>query len=125
MKRMFFLILLCCLMVNNSLFGNPSIDFIKTVHDFGTIKQNTIVKESITFKNNGDSDLIIKKIRTSCGCTETKTNKDKISPGEDGILEISFNSGNDEGQVTKSIYIYTNIPDKEKVVFKIKANVIK
>jgi hypothetical protein len=125
MKKLLFSIILGYSISCTSLFGSPSINFVKSEHDFGTVKQETVVKEFIIFKNNGNSVLIIKKVQTSCGCTGTKVNNDKISPGEEGILEISFNSGRYNGHITKTIYIYTNIPDKETVIFKIRANVIK
>ncbi len=125
MKKMLFSIILCYLISCSSLFGNPSVNFDKLEHDFGTIRQERIVRESVRFKNNGNSVLVIKKIEASCGCTGTKANKDKIRPGEEGILEITFNSGHYSGKITRTIHIYTNIPDKEMISFKITANVTK
>ena len=105
------------------LFAEPLFSINKLEHDFGTIKQDITVTENIIFKNLGTSELLIEKVRTSCGCTETRVNKEKIKPKEEGILEISFNSGNYNGKITRSIYIYTNDPKNKIVIFKITAKV--
>lgn len=112
---------LCVVISCGSLFGKPSIQFSRLEHDFGVIRQNTAVKEVITFKNAGNSDLKIKKVETSCGCTGTKVDKTTIKPGEEGTLEITFNSGHNNGQVQRSITIHTNDPKNSTVVFRIKA----
>lgn len=123
--KVFILSIMCFALSCSSLFGKPSIQFSKLDHDFGSIKQNTIVKETIKFKNIGNSNLIITNVETSCGCTGTKVDKNNITPGEEGSLEISFNSGHYDGKIVRSILIHTNDPKNNKVTFKIMANVVK
>jgi hypothetical protein len=117
--------MLCFAISCGSAFGKPLIQFPKLEHDFGSIKQETVVKEIIKFKNAGNSDLVILDVQTSCGCTGTKIDKTTIAPGEEGSLEISFNSGHYEGPVTRSVIITTNDPKNARIIFKIKANVKK
>jgi len=49
------------------------IDFEKTNHDFGEIKDGDIVETIFTFSNSGNSDLRILNATGSCGCTVPDT----------------------------------------------------
>jgi uncharacterized cupredoxin-like copper-binding protein len=117
--------ILCLAVSCTSLLGKPLIQLSKLEHDFGTIKQETVVKKTVAIKNIGNSALIIIDVQTSCGCTGTKVDKTTIQPGEEGSLEIMFNSGSYNGIITRTIIIHTNDPKNEKITFKITAHVIK
>ena len=47
----------------------PTMDFVDTLHDFGTIKQDEVVSYEFAFTNNGKTPLIISGAAGSCGCT--------------------------------------------------------
>ncbi|MCM8796602.1 MAG: DUF1573 domain-containing protein [Candidatus Omnitrophica bacterium] len=91
--------------------------------DFGKVKEGSIMRHTFTFKNETKKILTIKGISTSCGCTVSKTKKDRLSPGEETSIEVSFNSKGYSGEVTQYIYVYTDDLDKQLIRFIIKANV--
>lgn len=107
-----------------SLYARSGIKFNSLEHDFGTIQQETVVRFTFLFMNTGNSPLIIERVKTSCGCTGTLLSSKELKPGEQGSLEITFDSGNDIGLTTRTISIFTNDPANKVVKIKIKANII-
>jgi hypothetical protein len=102
--------------------GSPVMEFESVYHDFGSIKQGEKVSYSFTFKNTGNADLIIKDAVPSCGCTVPKYDKKPISPGEEGSVEIVFDSHGYLGNQYKTVILKTNTPYGEKTLT-FKANV--
>ena len=88
----------------------PKIEFQEKVYNFGTIKQNDVVEHEFKFKNTGKKDLIIRKIKASCGCTATSTSSDIVKPGEDATIKAVFNSRGKRGKQNKTITVITNTP---------------
>lgn len=107
-----------------ALYAKPWIKFEKREHDFGTMKQDTLATATFNFKNTGDSILKIERIKSSCGCTSTLLSKDELNPGEQGTLEITFDSGDYNGEIIRTIQVFTNDPDRKVVKLKIRANVV-
>ena len=77
------------------------------------------------FTNGGKSDLIVRYIKASCGCTAIQQGiqGQGIKPGESGSIKAVFNSGSYKGKVTKAIYVYTNDPKNSEVVLMLNADV--
>lgn len=108
----------------------PTMDFSEKEFNFGTLKQGETVTHEFKFKNSGKRDLIIRKTKTSCGCTAVETKK-IIKPGETSTIKATFNSTHKSGRQNKSITLTTNIPGKDKnnrdlyrVVLRMKGEVI-
>lgn len=80
-------------------------------YDFGTIKQGDVIEHVFKFKNTGKNDLIIRKMKSSCGCTAVSVGSKTIKPGEEGSIKAVFNSRGKRNQQHKSITITTNIPE--------------
>jgi hypothetical protein len=49
--------------------------------------------------------------------------KRNLNPGEQGTLEIAFDSAGYSGKVTRTITVCTNVPESREVKLKIIANV--
>jgi len=43
--------------------AKPKVQFMETVYDFGTVKQESAVKHTFSFKNTGNSKLIIERVK--------------------------------------------------------------
>ncbi len=87
---------------------NARIEFQQTDYDFGSIAKGSSVAHSYWFKNNGTDTLKITKIKPTCGCTTAKTGGIVVPPGGLSNIDIIFNSGKFNGNVTKSIKIECN-----------------
>jgi hypothetical protein len=93
--------------------------------ELGKIKGSTQNEVEFKFKNEGKSDLLIRFIRSTCGCTAVQQGNQGvgIKPGESSSIKAVFNSGSYSGKVTKAIYVYTNDPKNSEVVLMLNADV--
>jgi hypothetical protein len=96
-----------------------------TTVDLGKIKGSTQNEVEFKFKNEGNNDLLIRFIRSTCGCTAVQQGNQNvgIKKGESSSIKAVFNSGNYSGKVTKAIYVYTNDPKNSEVVLMLTADV--
>lgn len=91
----------------------PAIEFLnETSFDFGSVKQGEKIEYEFKFKNTGKSDLIIRKTKTSCGCTASVSKDKVIKPGQESSINAVFNTRGKRGKQTKTITVITNIPGK-------------
>jgi len=75
--------------------------------------------------NSGKSDLHIRKVKASCGCTAVQPEKNVIAPGESVNIKTVFNSAGKTGNQNKTVTIITNDPKKSKLILWVKGEVIK
>jgi hypothetical protein len=92
--------------------------FDETTIDYGKIDKNANGVKTFTFTNIGDQPLIIKDIKSSCGCTIPEKPKKPILPNEKGTIKVSYNT-NIIGGFSKSITILSNVKE-ERTILKIK-----
>ncbi|MBS4061151.1 MAG: DUF1573 domain-containing protein [Bacteroidetes bacterium] len=101
----------------------PQITFNKVEHDFGRLIQGEQVIHVFKFTNTGSSDLLISKVSASCGCTASKYTRDPVKPGQEGKVEITFDSNGQRGIQNKTITVLTNgIP--QMTTLRVKAQVV-
>jgi hypothetical protein len=93
--------------------------------DLGKIPGSAAKEVEFTFTNEGKSDLVIRHIKATCGCTAIQqgTQGTGIKPGQSNSIKAVFNSGSYKGKVTKAIYVYTNDPKNSEVVLMLSADV--
>ncbi len=118
---------LAFLFVSTSLFAQfagPKVSVQSDKYDFGKVKQNTTVSHEFTVMNNGNADLVIKKVKASCGCTVAKPSKDIIKPGDFAKIKVSFNTDRRKGNQRKHVYVFTNDPQKPELRLTFTATVI-
>ncbi|MBL4577586.1 MAG: DUF1573 domain-containing protein [Flavobacteriales bacterium] len=83
--------------------------FTEDLHDFGTIKQNSIGNQhTFTFTNTGTNPLIISNAKGSCGCTVPKWPKEPIPPGGTGTIEVEYKPGSQKGNQKKTVTVTAN-----------------
>jgi len=93
--------------------------------NFGKISQGEKVEHTYVLKNSGKSDLLIRKIKASCGCTAVQPEKKIIPPGESVNIKTVFNSAGKQGNQNKTVTIITNDPVKSKMILWVKGEVLK
>ena len=105
--------------------NTPVFKVASTTVDLGKIKGSTQNEVEFKFINEGKSDLMIRHIRSTCGCTAVQQGNQNIGikPGESSSIKAVFNSGSYVGKVTKAIYVYTNDPKNSEVLLMLNADV--
>ncbi|AGY54002.1 hypothetical protein BRDCF_p1375 [Bacteroidales bacterium CF] len=84
-----------------------SIEFNKTVHDFGYIDINSGPKSyAFYFKNISKQTVIIQTVISSCGCTTPEWTKEPIKPGENGKIDVTFLNDQGAYPFDKSLTVY-------------------
>lgn len=100
-------------------------EFRQETIDYGTVaKQDDNGERTFEFTNTGDAPLIIKDVKSTCGCTVPSFPKDPIMPGKSNKINVKYNMN--PGPIRKTITVQSNAvnyPDGI-VPLKIKGNVI-
>jgi hypothetical protein len=92
---------------------------------FGKIEQGEKVEHTYVLTNSGKTDLQIRKVSASCGCTAVQPEKRVIGPGESINIKTVFNSAGKMGNQNKTVTIITNDPRTSKMILWVKGEVIK
>ncbi len=86
----------------------PVITFDQDLHDFGRLSAGENISYSFHFRNTGNADLIISSCSATCGCTVASFPKDRIAPGGEGYVTVSFNSTGKSGQQYQEVTVVSN-----------------
>ncbi|MCX7927810.1 MAG: DUF1573 domain-containing protein [Candidatus Omnitrophica bacterium] len=88
--------------------------------DFGTIPEGTVVRHQFSFVNKTAQPLTIKDVTTSCGCTASSIKNKNLAPGQQTIIEVTFDSKGYKGPTTQFVYVNTDDPNNPLYRFSIK-----
>jgi len=120
----------------------PMAEIKEAFFDFGEIKVSDVKQKDFALKNTGTKPLQILNVNSSCGCTtgqiiyDGTTSKEfgmhsqsgyvtEIAPNSTAMVRLIYRPATMPvyGSVEREVYLTTNDPQKEKLVFAIKANV--
>lgn len=84
--------------------------------DFGTVHQSEgELRATFDFRNVGNADLVLGKIRKGCSCTAATVEKRKYAPGEKGEIQVTVDLGSRRGNFRTRITVETNDPKHRSV----------
>lgn len=86
----------------------PVMTFDQDLHDFGRLSAGENISYSFHFRNTGSADLIISGCSATCGCTVASFPKERIAPGGEGYITVSFNSTGKTGQQYQEVTVVSN-----------------
>jgi hypothetical protein len=89
--------------------------FEKEIIDYGKIEKDSNGERVFIFTNIGDQPLVIKNIKSSCGCTVPQKPEGPILPGKKGEIKVSY-ATNRVGGFSKTITIFSNAKNTRKVI---------
>ena len=101
------------------------IDFASKTWNLNNVKSGAKVDFDFKFTNKGKSELTIRKVFASCGCTVAKYDSKPIAPGKTGTIKVSFDSKGKEGTQNKTVTVISNDPSDSKTILWIKGTVLK
>lgn len=111
----------------------PRIVLIKGTHDFGDVGPGSKNVANYEFVNQGNKDLAISNVQSTCGCSEpilikggqrfTMPLEEPVSfePGQTGKVEVTYTASTVKGPVTKDLYIISNDPSMPRALLQLKA----
>lgn len=83
------------------------IEFLKEIHNFGSLKAGEVVVFSFVFSNTGTDPVKITKIENSCGCITVQYDSEAIDPGKQSTVEVVFNTAGEWGNQIKTLSVST------------------
>ncbi|MFD0964953.1 DUF1573 domain-containing protein [Pseudofulvibacter geojedonensis] len=83
------------------------IEFKKETIDYGKIENGSDGIRTFEFTNIGDAPLVISNVKSSCGCTVPKKPTAPIAPGENGVIEVKYDTKR-TGFIRKTITVTSN-----------------
>jgi len=102
----------------------PVVNYDAETFDFGDIKPGSKVEHTFMLKNIGKRDLIIRDVKSSCGCTAVSPSKNMVSAGESVPLKVAFDSTGKSGRQNKTITVITNDPKNPTTILRISSNIL-
>ncbi|CAM1362046.1 DUF1573 domain-containing protein [Tenacibaculum xiamenense] len=91
------------------------IEFKQETIDFGKVAYNSEGKRTFEFTNVGSEPLIIKEVKSSCGCTVPRKPEKPIMPGEKSYIDVAYDTKR-IGGFMKSLIVYSNSKEQRKVI---------
>lgn len=107
MRIPYLLIIIIILCGHTRSYAQPLAEYDAFAHDLGTLTWHVAGLTSFQISNIGNEDLLIKDVRTDCGCTVVTWTHDPIRPGESGTISATFDAEM-LGHFSKHIAVYTN-----------------
>ncbi len=101
----------------------PQIAFDDKTFDFGTIPQTQKVDHDYVVTNEGEENLIIRKVKASCGCTAVSPAKTVLAKGESTTIHATFDPRGKSGRQQKTITVISNDPKQSNVLLRISGTV--
>ena len=102
----------------------PVFQIASTTVDVGKMKSSEHKDVEFRFQNTGKSDLVIRHIRSTCGCTAIQQGSNSVvKPGEWSSIKATFSSAGISGRVTKTVFVYTNDPRNSEITLMLSAEV--
>ena len=103
----------------------PKANFESKDFNFGNIKEGESASYDYKLTNDGKTDLLIRKVKASCGCTAATPGETTIKPGKSTTIKSTFNSTGKPGKQNKTITVITNDPDNSNITLRISGDVEK
>jgi hypothetical protein len=110
MNRTLFFCLLGILGLAAAAQSAPKIVCAEPLHEFGTVDGSQPATHTFTIRNEGDADLVIKKIHAPCGCTTFRLDNKTLAPGASLEIPVTLSLAGRKGPQQKSLYLETNDP---------------
>ncbi|MBE2199512.1 MAG: DUF1573 domain-containing protein [Anaerolinea sp.] len=108
--------------------GQPEIVINEISLQLGDVVNGAVIQRELIVQNQGQADLNIEAVTTSCDCTQASVEPMTIPPGGSGTLHIEFDSGAHgselTGQIIRQVFIASNDPQQPEIVVELAANIL-
>lgn len=125
MKKSFVIASICAACIWGTTSAQPVMKFEEKSHNFGIFDEAIEnVSYDFEFTNTGNEPLVIKNVRTTCGCTASEYTQTPVAPGAKGLVKVTYNAIGRPGRFSKGIYVYSN-SQPERTILRITGEVVK
>lgn len=105
--------------------AKTTVSWAEEEYNYGTVASGAKVTHRFRFNNSGSEPLVLTRVKASCGCTTPSYSTEPIAPGEEGYIDVAFNTTGKSGRQTKTISVTGNFQDNITKVLRITGEVSK
>ena len=106
MKKVVFLMLLCCATALAQRPAGVSLRFDSTTWDFGVIKEaDGVVSHDFNYINVSDHDVVLEFVTPGCSCTTTTYDHSALPPGQAATLTVHYDPASQPGQFHQTVQV--------------------
>jgi hypothetical protein len=95
----------------------PNLSLSQESWDFGQVWHGATPNLTLVLKNDGDAELKISEVRSTCGCTHVTPGRTVVPPGQTSELKIVYDTEGKQDKVGSSVIIQSNDPARPKIDF--------
>ena len=103
--------------------SRTTVDWTDEEYNYGAVSEGTKVTYQFRFKNTGSAPLTLTRVKPSCGCTTPTYSKDPVAPGEEGFIDVSFNTSGKSGVQNKTVTVTGNFEGSVNKILRINGEV--
>ena len=105
--------------------GPPAKIVVKEpIYEFGEMDQTEVGRHKFVLANAGPGTLKLGHGTASCSCTISSISRQDIPPGESAEVNVEWRPVNFFGELTKTVTIPTNDPNRQSVVLTVHGQVL-
>lgn len=94
----------------------PRLVFEAKDWSFGKEIAGATVEHVFKFKNAGDAELLIRRVKPSCGCTAALLSRERLAPGDAGEVRVTFATRDRPlGSQDVQVQVFSNDPGDDHV----------
>ncbi|MDR2467189.1 MAG: DUF1573 domain-containing protein [Prevotellaceae bacterium] len=94
----------------------PVLKVAQTTHKFNTVKKGEKVTGDFELKNEGKTDLLIRKVGSNCDCLKPVLAETTIRPGKSAVLKAELVAPAEAGTKFYEITVTANSPKQRQIV---------
>ncbi|MBI5522445.1 MAG: DUF1573 domain-containing protein [Desulfarculus sp.] len=94
--------------------ATPKIALERTEDIVPTVKEGQTLTAQFAFINQGQADLVVESVTTSCGCTLAQFDK-VTKPGGKGVINLELHTSGIAGSYRKTATVKTNDPTNPSI----------
>jgi hypothetical protein len=89
----------------------PVISMSEDAVDFGSFETGASVQKTLSIRNAGKKDLIIRFVQPNCSCLSAQVSGEKLKAGEEKQLTITWKGEGRKGTQNKAVTVYSTDPN--------------
>ncbi len=101
-----------------------TVEWAQEVYNFEEVAMGTKVTHQFRFKNTGSKPLVLTRVKASCGCTTPSYSKEPVAPGEEGYIDVAFDTKGKKGRQVKTVTVTANLEGNTNKVLRIQGEVV-
>ena len=105
--------------------GQPKLTLSQPSWDFGKAWHPEPRSMVLTIKNEGDAELLLEEVRSTCGCTVAQPATDHVPPGGSTTVNVRVETRGKQGDFHSKVIIKSNDPKHRETQFPIKGFVLR